>query len=195
MRLRVLFMAAALLLTTAVMPASATEWQFDKVHSSVYFDIRHIHSVVRGAFAEYDGTIVFDPAEPTKGSLTFTIKPASVDTGIAKRDDHLRTDDFFGVEKYPEIRFASTSITPEGDNLFTVSGTLTIKGKTHMIEVPMVYYAPVENPMKSGQMVAGFDFAFTVDRLKYGVGDGRFYKMGIVGKDVDLLVTLEMFDK
>lgn len=192
MRLRLILVAALLFITAAVQPAAATEWQFDKAHSSVYFDVTHIHSTVRGMFTEFDGTIVFDPARPEAGSMTFTIRPGSVDTGITKRDNHLRSEDFFGVSEYPEIRFASTAISKQGDNRYTVSGKLTIKGETHMIDVPMTYHPAVNNPVKPGQKVAGFDFAFTIDRLEYGVGDGRFYKMGVVDREVDLFISLEM---
>lgn len=185
-------MTALLLVAVGYQPAPAAQWDFDRAHSSVYFDVKHIASTIRGIFADYDGTIVFDPSNPEQGSMTFVIKTASIDTGITKRDDHLRTADFFAAEKFPEISFESATIREVGANRFVVNGALTIKGKTYPIDVPMKFYPAVPDPFDPSRQVAGFDFRFTVDRLAYGVGDGRFHKMGVVGKNVDVFISLEM---
>ncbi len=107
-------------------------WNVDPAHSHVTFSVRHIGiSKVRGSFGEYEGALVFDD----DGGLTATgtIQAASIDTSQPGRDDHLRGEDFFDVEKHPTITYASTSVTPTGDNTFEVVGDLTLLGVTKPI--------------------------------------------------------------
>ena len=82
----------------------------DKAHSEATFQVRHLVTKVRGSFADFGGTIQVDEASPEQSSVTFTIQAASIDTGTPDRDAHLRSEDFFDVEKYPTITFASTGI-------------------------------------------------------------------------------------
>ena len=110
-------MAAVVAATTA---GAAETYTFDKVHSDVGFQIRHLVSKVRGRFTDYDGTIVVDKARPEASSVALTIKAASIDTGVADRDTHLRSGDFLEVEKYPELTFRSTRVTEPNGNGFTL---------------------------------------------------------------------------
>jgi polyisoprenoid-binding protein YceI len=73
-----------------------------------------------------------------------------------------------------------------------LEGNLTIKGKTNKVAVPFTYFGTRENPLKKGQMVAGFETRFTIDRLEYQVGPGKFFEMGVIGRNVDILITLEV---
>ena len=96
------------------------------------------------------------------------------------------------MKKYPRITFRSTRIYREEGNRFIVEGDFTIKDVTKRITVPLTYFGVRDNPLKEGQVVAGFEARFTIDRLEYHVGSGKYYQMGVTGKDVDLLITLEM---
>jgi polyisoprenoid-binding protein YceI len=170
----------------------AETWQLDPVHSNFFFDVKHIYSTVRGQFADFSGQVDFDPAQPEKSRFDFTIKVDSIDTKEGKRDTHLRSPDFFEAKKYPEITFRSTKVTKASDNKFIVAGKLTIKDVTKDQDIVFDYQGQKENPLKSGELVAGLDAGLSIDRLEYHVGTGKFYKLGAVGKDVDILITLEL---
>jgi polyisoprenoid-binding protein YceI len=172
--------------------AAAQQWQLDTVHTNFFFDVRHTYATVRGQFMDFTGDVYFDPADPGKSKFDFVIKVDSVDTKVGKRDTHLRSPDFFDAAKYPLMTFTSSRVTYGGDNKYIVEGTLTIKDVSSDIVLELLYHGQKENPLKPGEIVAGLDTRLTVDRLEYHVGDGKFYKMGVVGKDVNILLTLEL---
>ena len=167
-------------------------WEIDKAHSNIYFDVRHTYATVRGRFDEFSGTVRFDPDKLTMSSVRFEVKTKSINTRIPNRDNHLRSEDFFAVNEYPSMTFQSTGVKQKEGNQYTLEGSLTIKGKTSKMAVPFTYFGLRENPLKKGQMVAGFETRFTIDRLDYGVGSGKFFEMGVVGNKVDILITLEV---
>lgn len=175
--------------------AESRSWEIDKEHTNFYFSVDHIYAKVRGRFTDFAGTIVFDPDNLKDSKFSFEIKVKSVDTGISKRDKHLLSGDFFDASKYPLITFASTGITKAEGNTYNVNGTLTIKGVTSELILPLTYNGRKDNPMSPGMEVAGFNGHLTLDRLAYTVGDGKYYTMGVVGKDVDILVTIEALRK
>lgn len=112
-------------------------YNFDKAHSSIGFRAKHMGLVdVPGYFRDFTGTIRYDGKDVAKSSVEFTAKMESVDTGIAGRDKHLRTADFFEVEKYPEMTFKSTKVEKKGKN-WMVTGDLTMKGVTKQISFPI----------------------------------------------------------
>ena len=121
----------------------------------------------------------------------FEIKVKSVDTGLGKRDKHLRSADFFDASKYPLMTFTSNSITRAEGNTYNVNGTLTIKDVSAELVLPLAFAGIRENPLAPDLEVAGFNGRLTLDRLAYNVGGGKYYQMGAVGKDVDILVTIE----
>jgi polyisoprenoid-binding protein YceI len=188
---RILF--TLLLLSTLVpLQASAQQWQLDAVHTNFFFAVKHTYATVRGQFMDFSGDVYFDPDNPAKSRFDFVIKVNSVDTKVSKRDTHLRSPDFFDAAKYPEITFKSSRVSRGGDNIYIVEGTLTIKDVSRDLALEFVYHGQKENPLKAGEIVAGLDTTLTIDRLEYHVGDGKFYKMGIVGKDIDILFTVEL---
>lgn len=172
--------------------AMAEKWQLDPVHSNFFFEVKHTYATVRGQFADFSGEVAFDPADPEKSIFNFDIKVGSVDTKNGKRDTHLRAPDFFDAKKYPEITFRSTKVTKAGEKEYIVAGKLTIKDVTKGLELVFDYHGQKENPLRAGELVSGLDANLAIDRLVYHVGNGKFYKMGVVGKDVDILVTLEL---
>lgn len=171
--------------------ASAEKWEIDKAHSNIYFDVKHTFSTVRGLFNDFSGTLLIDTDNPEASSVEFEVKVDSINTNIAKRDEHLRSADFFETKKFPVMTFKSRSVSPVKDNQYIVTGDLTIKDVTKTIDVPFTYFGIIENPMKKGQMIAGFEGKFAINRLDYKVGTGKFADMGVISEGVRIVVTLE----
>lgn len=180
------------LLVAGTASAQAENWRIDTDHSSIYFDTRHTLATVRGQFKGFTGTVNFDPDNLTAGSVDFTVKVDTINTGIAKRDNHLRSDDFFAAGQYPEMTFSSTDIRHMADNRYIMEGELTVRDVTRRVEIPFTYLGKQDNPLEKGQKVAGFEAEFAINRLDYNVGDGRFAEMGVVGEQVRILVALEL---
>lgn len=172
--------------------AVAQQWELDPAHTNFFFEVKHTYAVVRGQFMDFTGDVYFDPANLTKSKFDFVIKVKSIDTKIGKRDTHLRSPDFFDASKYPLMTYKSSKVLYAGANKYIVEGKLTIKDVTRDLSLEFVYHGQKDNPVKPGQTVTGLDARLTLDRLEYNVGDGKFYKMGVVGKDVDIMITLEM---
>jgi polyisoprenoid-binding protein YceI len=175
--------------------AAVSSWEFDKVHSNFYFSVDHVFSKVHGNFREFSGTILFDPENLAESSFLFDIKVESINTDNGKRDKHLLSADFLEEGKYPTISFASETITATGKDSYTVQGKFTIKGKEYDLSFPLSFAGIKDHPAMEGMLVAGFNGTLTLDRLAYGVGTGKFLDMGVVGKDVDILISLEVVRK
>lgn len=171
--------------------AQAKTWNVDSVHSNIYFSLDHIFSKVHGRFANVDTQIAFDPQDLATSRFFFKIKVASVDTGEPKRDKHLLSADFFDEGRYEYITFTSNKITDAGNGLYTVAGTLEVKGQPHELVLPLKLAGIKDHPAAKGKEVIGFNGTLSLDRLALHVGNGAFYKMGLVGKDVTVLVTIE----
>ena len=177
-----------------VVLAAPEKWDIDKAHSNIYFDVRHTYSTVRGQFQDFSGTLKFDSENLKVSSVSFEVKTKSINTGVAQRDNHLRSDEFFAVKQYPAMTFQSNGVKKKEGNQYTLEGNLTIKGKTQKIAIPFTYYGTRENPLKKGQRVAGFETRFTINRLDYEVGPGKFFEMGVIGKQVEVLISLEVLN-
>lgn len=175
--------------------AEVHSWEIDKEHTNFYFSVDHIYAKVQGRFTDYKGTFLFDPDNLKGSEISFEIKVKSLDTGISKRDRHVLSKDFLNGSKYPLITFASNSISQEGQNTYMVNGTLTIKGVSSELILPLTYEGMKDHPFLKGSEVAGFNGHLSLDRLIFSVGDGNYYKMGAVGKDIDILVTIEVLRK
>lgn len=172
--------------------AAVPAWEFDKAHSRFGFGVKHIFSTIHGYFDNYSGTFLFDPDNLKESKIVFEIEAKSIQTTINKRDNHLRSADFFDVKNYPLIKFESTSIKKGSGKLYEVTGKLTMKDVTQNIVLPMMFQGVQVHPMEKKKLVAGFDIGLTINRLEYKVGDGRFYEMGVVDRDVTIDVSLEM---
>lgn len=170
---------------------AARNWELDKPHSNFYFLVDHIFSKVGGQFNDFIGEVKFDSANLAESRFFFEIKTDSVDTNIAKRDKHLQSGDFFDSGKFPLMTFESTQITDAGDNKYEVLGKFTVKGKSYDLTLPLVLAGIKDHPAVKGKEVIGFNGELTIDRLAYQVGTGKFYDLGIVGKDVKVFVTFE----
>ena len=182
----------SMLLGAPAAQAGAGQWEIDQDHTNIYFDVRHTFVTVRGMFERFSGTVVFDPENLEAARLDFEVNVASINTNITRRDDHLRSDDFFSARSFPRMTFVTSSIKHVQGDEYTLEGDLTIKDVTKRISVPLTYFGKRENPLKPEQMVAGIEVAFSLDRLEYSVGTGQFFEMGIVGREVNVLVALEI---
>jgi len=171
--------------------AAARSWQLDTAHSNFYFQIDHIYAKVIGRFGDFSGEIKFDPQNLADSKFSFAIKTDSISTEIAKRDKHLQSADFFDSEKFPLMSFESEKITDKGNNLYNIFGKFTVKGQTYDLMLPLTFLGTKAHPALKDKEVIGFNGDLTIDRLAYKVGTGKFYEMGLVGKDVRILVTLE----
>lgn len=177
--------------STQPLLAAVRSWELDKAHTNFYFTVDHIYSKIRGHFNEYSGEVQFDPKNLAESKFSFKIETASIDTNIAKRDKHLQSADFFDTDKYPLMTFESTKITDAGNGLYQVLGKFTVKGVEYELLLPLTLAGVKDHPMVKGKEVAGFNGKVTIDRLAYKVGNGKFFDLGVVGKDVEILVTIE----
>ncbi|MBA3600238.1 MAG: YceI family protein [Acidobacteria bacterium] len=146
-------------------------YDIDPKHSYIGFRVTHMGlAEVPGAFRDFSGSINYDGKDVSKSSVNFTAKVTSVDTGVAPRDTHLRTADFFEVEKYPEMTFKSTKIEKKGDK-WEVTGDFTLKGVTKQITIPFT----VNGMMKDakGNVKMGISAQTMINRQDYGVKWGN----------------------
>ncbi|HEY8133397.1 MAG TPA: YceI family protein [Thermoanaerobaculia bacterium] len=171
---------------------AADSFVVDKNHSEATFQVRHLVSRVSGKFDDFTGSISVDQANPAASSVEFTIKTPSIDTGVADRDKHLRSADFFDAEKYPEISFKSTSIKSSGrKDVYDVTGTFTMHGVTKTITLPVEFLGFVKDPR--GNQRAGFTAHTTLNRKDYGINWNRALDAGgtLLSDDVDITVNIE----
>ena len=171
--------------------AAAEVHTIDKGHSDVSFQIRHLVSQVRGKFNDYQGTINLDPANLEKSSVEFSIKTASIDTGLPDRDKHLRAEDFFWADKHPEITFKSKSIKKADKDSYNVTGTLNMRGVAKEITLPVTYLGTVKDPW--GNEKGGFATEITLDRKDYGINWNAALDNGgvVLSDDVKVSINLE----
>jgi polyisoprenoid-binding protein YceI len=184
----VTLLAAALFMQTAVFAQST--WNVDKAHSHVTFTITHLAvSDVDGTFKDFDASIVAAKPDFSDAKFSFTAKTASVNTDNERRDGHLKTAEFFDVEKYPTLlSFTSTGIKAAGTNKYKVSGNLTLHGVTKPIVLDVVYRGTITNPMTKGPD-AGFKITGTIKRSDFGFGSK--YGAPMLSDEVELSASGE----
>ncbi|MPY95069.1 MAG: polyisoprenoid-binding protein [Acidimicrobiia bacterium] len=175
--------------TTAATTQNLTgEYTVDPSHSRIGFVARHaMVTKVRGSFNDFAGTGFFDTADPAKSHLEVVIQAASIDTRNADRDGHLRSNDFFDMEAYPEVRFASTSIEPVDAATYRVTGDLTIKGVAKPVTIDFDYAGSAVDPF--GNLRVGLEGSVVVNRKDWGVNWNAALEAG--GVLVSEKVTLE----
>jgi polyisoprenoid-binding protein YceI len=143
-------------------------WTIDPMHSHVAFSIKHMMiSTVHGQFHQFSGTLELDDADLSRSSASGAIEVASLDTGVANRDDHLRSAEFFDVGQFPEITYRSSLIEQTGDHTFRVSGDLTIRGVTREIALDVDYGGRRTDPQ--GQTRIGFNATGSLNRKDFGL--------------------------
>jgi polyisoprenoid-binding protein YceI len=187
--------AFAILAVTALagLTASAqTKWTVDKGHSNVKFSVTHmVVSEMEGTFKVFDGTMEHTKPDFSDAKVNFSIDVASVNTDNERRDGHLKSDDFFNVEKFPKMTFVSTSVKPLGGNKYQMAGNLTIRDVTKPV-VFDVTHGGVLNTSRGAK--AGFKATTKINRFDYNLKWDRATETGglVVDKEVTIQVNVEM---
>ncbi len=182
----------ALVLVLGFGAAAAQDlYTIDPNHSNVAFKVRHLVSKVGGEFTDFEGTITADFNNLDVSGVQFSIQAASLDTRNEDRDGHLRSADFFDVEKFPEITFTSTKVTKIDNDSFAVAGTLTMHGVSKPITLTVDYLGEMT---AMGGVRAGYELSTTIDRKDFGVSWNRALDSGglILGDDVEVTINLEV---
>jgi polyisoprenoid-binding protein YceI len=178
--------------TGSALASLAGTWKIDPAHSGVEFVVTHLMiSKVRGRFSDISGSVVTD-GTPVGSRIEAEIGTASITTNDAGRDTHLRSGDFFDVEKFPKIRFVSTAVKPTGDNEFVVAGDLTIRGVTRPVEMKVTSEGFTKDPW--GNDRAGFSGSLKIDRRDFGLTWNQALEAGgvMVSNEVRLTVDVEL---
>ena len=176
----------------AAAPAFAAEtFQFDKSHTNVGFQVRHIFTMVSGRFTDYAGAIQVDRARPESSTVELTIQASSIDTSEPRRDQHLRSADFFDVANHPTISFKSTSVKANGKHGFLVTGDLTMRGVTKPVTLPVTLLGEGKDP--SGNEKMGLETTVTINRKDFGLVWNRALETGgmLVGEEVKVQIAIE----
>ena len=188
--MKTILVVAALAIAGSV--SAQTKWKLDKSHSNVRFTVTHMTvSEVEGTFKIWDGPVENTKPDFSDAKISFTIDVNSINTENENRDKHLKSDDFFNAEKFPAIKFESTSMQPLGNNKYKLNGNLTIRDITKPVTFDVTYGGTITG--QRGTKV-GFKAVTTVDRLAYGLKWDRATEAGglVVGKDVELSIKVEM---
>jgi polyisoprenoid-binding protein YceI len=184
-------LVAALMLVASVSAAQGA-WTFDKVHSSVQFSIKHmVISTVTGAFKDFSVDLKSDKPDFTDASVHAVIKVASINTDNTMRDGHLKSDDFFNAEKFPEIKFVSTAFEKVGENKYKITGNLTIRDVTKQA----TFDATLGGTLKTDRgTLSAWSATTTVNRFDYNLKWSKTLETGglMVGQDVTISLNLEL---
>jgi polyisoprenoid-binding protein YceI len=167
-------------------------WEIDGSHSGIHFSVRHlVIAKVRGQFRRWSGTVVVPEGHFGRASLEAIIDTASIDTGVADRDAHLRSADFLDVEQYPEMTFRSRSLEPAGGDRLRIIGDLTIKGVTREVRLDVEQLGIAKDPW--GNDRAAFSAHASVDRRDFGLTWNQVLETGgvMVGERVDIDMDIE----
>lgn len=167
-------------------------WTLDAAHSHLGFSVRHMMiSTVRGQFNKFSGNLELDEQDLTRSRAVAEIEVASIDTGVADRDGHLRSADFFDAAKYPTIRFASRAIARDGDG-YRITGDLTMHGVTREVTFDAEVSGPAKDPW--GNVRYGVVLTGTIDRKDFGLTWNQALETGgvLVGEKVKVEAALEL---
>jgi polyisoprenoid-binding protein YceI len=167
-------------------------WEIDSSHSSVHFSVRHlVIAKVRGTFGRWSGTIQAPNGDFSKATVAVTIDASSIDTGVADRDAHLKSPDFFDVEQYPELRFVGTRVEQRSLTEVDVVGDLTIKGITREVMLRVEPNGQAKDPW--GNQRAAFTARTSIDRKDFGLTWNQVLETGgvMVGDRVEIEAEIE----
>jgi polyisoprenoid-binding protein YceI len=188
---------AGAVLLGATAPALAASWELDAAHSTVGFAVRHMMvSTVRGSFAKYTGTISINDADLSKSTAHIEIDAASIHTGNDKRDDHLRSPDFFDVAKFPKLVFDATHVERRGPEALALAGNLTIKNVTRPITLEVTgFTGEVKDPW--GGIRRGATATAKISRKDFGLNWNAALETGgvVVGDEVTITLEVELTKK
>ena len=178
--------------STSTQTGTTTTYAIDPSHSQVGFLVKHMmFSTVRGNFRGFEGTIVVDKDNPANSSVDVTIDASTITTGDVKRDEHLRSADFFDVEKYPTLSFESTKVERVEGNAYRVTGDLTIHGITKQVVLEADYLGAGKDPW--GNERVGFEAKTSVNRKDFGLTWNQALEAGgvLVGDKIEIALDVE----
>jgi len=171
-------------------------WQLDPYHTQIEFSARHLGMMtVRGYFDEFSAIADIDPNHPETATVEVTISTASIRTNNGIRDKDLRSSNFLDVEKYPEVKFKSTSVEPSGADDYKLTGDLTIKETTHPVVLDVVKYGEFNDPGMMGHRIA-YGATTKINRKDFGLGfsmmlDGRM----VVSEEIQITIEGELVEQ
>jgi len=174
------------------LPPGLVEYEIDTSHTQVMFKVRHLGvSTVTGRFNRFAATFAYDPQDPAASWVTATIDAGSVDTDNERRDNHLRSPDFFAADSYPTLTFQSTKVEGAGEGKLRVAGDLSIRGVTRPVVLDVVLEGATTGG--EGQPITGWTAETTVNRKDYGLQWNRLTEAGgwVVGDDVRIVLEVE----
>lgn len=177
---------------SATQPLEVIAFRPDRTHSSVGFRVRHLGiSNVRGSFTEYDALVRFDPENVESLHVEADVDVTSINTGNERRDNHLRSDDFFNAEQYPAMRFVSTAVRGVDGSTFELVGDLTIRDVTKEIVLDGEFFGI--GAARDGRK-AGFEARTTINRFDYNLRWDNLTEAGglVVGEDVEIILEMEL---
>ena len=172
-------------------PIPGGDYRIDPAHSVIGFAIRHLEiSLVKGRFRDFSGNIRYDDKDVTKSSVEFTAKVESINTGVDRRDAHLRTADFFDVAKYPEMSFKTTRVESKGNGNYVLHGDLTLREVTKPVALPFT----ITGAIKDGQGNTRFGVAAqtTINRRDFGINWGKALENGGVDVGNEVMIDLQL---
>src|SRR5262247_4050242 len=167
-------------------------WEIDSSHSSVHFSVRHlVIAKVRGTFARWSGTVQAPDGDFSKATVDVTIDASSIDTGVADRDAHLKSADFFDVAQFPELRFVGKRVQPRSGSDIDVVGDLTIKGITREVVLRVEQHGQAKDPW--GNIRRAFTATTSIDRKDFGLTWNQVLETGgvMVGDRVEIEAEIE----
>lgn len=170
-----------------------TNWNIDPSHSEIHFKVRHmVLTTVTGKFTDFTASAETDGDDFTNAKVRFEAKTASVDTGVADRDGHLRSDDFFNSERFPVMTFESTGMEKKGNDRYTLKGNLTIRDITKEIELDVDFAGNTKDPW--GNTRVGFELTGAINRKEFGLKWNDLTEAGglVVSDEVKLALSVQM---
>ena len=171
--------------------AEPVDFAFDKTHANITFTINHLgFSTAHGRFNTFDGALTIDEEDPANSAVTVTIATDSLDTFYDKRNEHLKSKDFFNVAEYPEMTFKSTSVEKTGDDMLKMTGDLTMLGVTKPVILDVAVPKLADSPM-TGVQTVGFHATGTIKRSEWGMTTF----VPAVSDEVDIVIDLEATKK
>lgn len=175
------------------MKTQETKWAIDPTHSKVSFKVKHLMiSNVLGSFREFEGTATTEGDDFSTAQISFSLNAASVDTEMADRDAHLKSADFFDAEKFPKLTFAGKGLKDLGDDMYELTGDLTIKDVTKQVTLSAEFGGIGTDPW--GNVKAGFSVSGKINRKDFGLNWNTALEAGgvLVGEEVKLSADIEL---
>lgn len=175
------------------MKAQETKWVIDSTHSKVSFKVKHLMiSNVLGSFREFEGAATTEGDDFSTAKISFSLNASSIDTEVADRDAHLKSADFFDAEKFPKLTFSGNGLKDLGDDLYELTGDLTIKDVTKPVSLQVEFGGVMTDPW--GNVKAGFSVSGKINRKEWGLNWNAALEAGgvLVGEEVKLSADIEL---